>query len=96
MMKISDEKLRYITELSRLELTAEEQEQVKEDFAKILTYMDKLNELDTTDVEEMTHLFPKSNQFREDKITNDDQRVEMLKNAPDSVGDYFKVFKTVE
>lgn len=95
-MKITDELIEYIGELSRLELSAEEKEARKNDLTDILDYMDKLNEVDTTGMPEMTHPFDEVNRFREDVVTNKDRREEMLANAPDKKGDFFKVFKTVE
>ncbi len=95
-MKITDELIDYIGELSRLELSAEEKEGAKKDLTDILNYMDKLNELDTTGVKELTHPFNESNRFRNEDTVNGDQREAMLQNAPAAKGDYFKVFKTVE
>jgi aspartyl/glutamyl-tRNA(Asn/Gln) amidotransferase C subunit len=95
-MKITDDLIDYIGELSRLELSAEEKEARKRDLTEILTYMDKLNELDTDGLPEMTHPFDAVNCFRGDEVKNGDRRAEMLRNAPDKKGDYFKVFKTVE
>ncbi len=95
-MKITDELIDYIGELSRLELTAGEKEEAKKDLTNILDYMEKLNELDTTGVREMTHPFDDVNRFRREDVVNGDLRAEMLQNAPASKGDYFKVFKTVE
>ena len=95
-MKITDELIDYIGELSRLELSAEEKEGAKKDLTDILNYMDKLNELDTEGVKEMTHPFDEMNRFRNDEGINPDEREAMLQNAPAAKGDYFKVFKTVE
>lgn len=95
-MKITDQLIDYIGELSRLEISAEEKEDAKKDLTDILNYMDKLNELDTTGLKEMTHPFDEANRFRADEVVNEDQRSTMLKNAPDAKTDYFKVFKTVE
>jgi len=95
-MKITDELIDYIGELSRLELSDDEKEGAKKDLTDILNYMDKLNELDTTGAAEMTHPFDAANRFRAEETVNGDQREAMLKNAPDAKGDYFKVFKTVE
>jgi len=99
-MKITDELIDYIGELSRLELTAPEKEGAKKDLTEILNYMDKLNELDTAGAKELTHPFDEANRFRNEdadkNAINGDQREAMLQNAPASKGDYFKVFKTVE
>lgn len=95
-MRITDELIAYIEELSRLELSSEEKERAKKDLTDILSYMDKLSELDTTGAKEMTHPFDAANRFREEDGINGDERGAMLKNAPDARDGYFKVFKTVE
>ena len=95
-MKITDELIDYIEELSRLELSAGEKERAKKDLTDILNYMDKLNELDTAGAKELTHPFETVNRFRKEDGINGDERDAMLKNAPDAKGGYFKVFKTVE
>lgn len=95
-MKITDELIEYIGDLSRLELSGDEKEARKKDLTDILDYMDKLGELDTEGVAEMSHPFNEVNKFREDVVTNKDRREDMLANAPDKKGDFFKVFKTVE
>ena len=95
-MKITDDLIDYIGELSRLKLSDEEKTGAKKDLTDILNYMDKLNELDTTGAKEMTYPFDEANRFRNEDSINDDQREAMLQNAPGVKGDYFKVFKTVE
>ena len=95
-MKITDELIDYIGELSRLELSSGEKERAKKDLTDILNYMDKLNELDTSGAIELTHPFDRVNRFRGEGAVNEDAREAMLSNAPDAKGDYFKVFKTVE
>jgi aspartyl-tRNA(Asn)/glutamyl-tRNA(Gln) amidotransferase subunit C len=95
-MKIDDDLIEYLAELSRLELGAEERRSLAGDLTDILGYVEKLNELDTECAPELTHSFEAVNRFREDVVTNGDRREEMLANAPDRNGDYFRVFKTVE
>lgn len=95
-MNITDSLIDYIGDLSRLELGEEEKQRAKKDLTDILNYMDKLNEIDTKGMKEMSHPFENKNCFREDNVTNNDRRNEVLQNAPDSKGDYFKVHKTVE
>jgi aspartyl-tRNA(Asn)/glutamyl-tRNA(Gln) amidotransferase subunit C len=95
-MKINGELIDYLCELNRIELTQEEKVAREKDLSEIVDYMDKLNELYTNGVPEMAHPFEKNNRFREDVVTNSDRREEMLANAPEKYGDFFKVFKTVE
>ena len=79
---ISDETIEYVGILAKLELSEEEKEQAKKDMGSMLDYIDKLNELDTSGVEPMSHVFPVNNVFREDVVTNGDDREEMLASAP--------------
>ena len=71
-----------VTDIPRRELSEEEKENAKKDMEEMLDYIDKLNELDTSGVEPMSHIFPVYNVFREDVVTNGDDRNNMLKNAP--------------
>ncbi|SFS03466.1 Asp-tRNA(Asn)/Glu-tRNA(Gln) amidotransferase subunit GatC [Anaeromicropila populeti] len=93
---ISDETIEYVGILAKLELSDAEKEQAKKDMGSMLDYIDKLNELDTTGVEPMSHVFPVHNVFREDVIVNGDQRDIVLANAPEEKEGCFKVPKTVE
>ena len=93
---ISDETIEYVKILAKLELSEEEKEQAKTDIGSMLDYIDKLNELDTSGVEPLSHVFQVSNVFREDVVTNQDERERILKNAPARKDDSFKVPKTVE
>ena len=91
---ISDETIEYVGILAKLELSEEEKEQAKKDMGSMLDYIDKLNELDTTGVEPMSHVFPVDNVFREDVVTNGDDRDEMLANAPQKKDVTYMVPKT--
>jgi aspartyl-tRNA(Asn)/glutamyl-tRNA(Gln) amidotransferase subunit C len=93
---ISDETMEYVGILAKLELKDEEKESARQDMQKMLDYVDKLNELDTSKVEPMTHIFEMGNVFREDEVTNGDDRDEMLANAPEVKEGQYKVPKTVE
>lgn len=93
---ISDETIEYVGILAKLELSEEEKENAKKDMGEMLDYIDKLNELDTTGVEPMSHVFPVNNVFREDVVENGDDRENMLKNAPEVKDGSYKVPKTVE
>ncbi len=93
---ISDETIEYVGILAQLELSDEEKEQAKKDIGRMLDYVDMLNELDTSGVEPMSHVFPVSNVFREDEVTNGDEHEAMLQNAPAVKDQAFQVPKTVE
>lgn len=93
---ISDETIEYVGILAKLELDEQEKEQAKKDMESMLDYIDKLNELDTDGVEPMSHVFPVNNVFREDVVTNGDDRDNILKNAPEEKNGMFNVPKTFE
>ena len=93
---ISDETIEYVGILAKLELSDEEKEQAKKDMANMLDYIDTLNELDTSGVEPMSHVFPVNNVFREDVVTNGDDREEILANAPEAKEGDFVVPKTFD
>ena len=93
---ISDETIDYVGILAKLELSEEEKEKAKKDIESMLDYIDKLNELDTEGVEPMSHVFRVNNVFREDVVTNSDDRENILKNAPDEQDGMFNVPKTFD
>ena len=70
-------------------------EKAKKDMESMLDYVDKLNELDTSSVEPMSHVFPVKNVFREDVVTNGDGSEDTLKNAPEAQDNAFVVPKTI-
>ena len=94
--RISDETMEYIGILAKLELSKEEQHAVQKDLERMLDYIDKLKELDTSGVEPMSHVFPVHNVFREDVVANADDREHMLKNAPAHKDGSYMVPKTIE
>ncbi len=95
-MQINNELITYLEDLSRLTLSKEEEEKAKVDLEKILSYIDKLNELDTTDVEAISHPFAFTNNFRDDVTVDSTDRDIILANAPMKKDGCFKVPKTVD
>jgi aspartyl-tRNA(Asn)/glutamyl-tRNA(Gln) amidotransferase subunit C len=95
-MNISDETIQYVAALAKLELSDAEKEKAKIDLSNILGYIETMNELDTDAIEPMSHAFAMKNVFREDIVTNGDERENLLKNAPKKKDGSFMVPKTVE
>ena len=93
---ISDETIDYVGILAKLELSDEEKEQAKSDMGRMLDYIDKLGELDTDGIEPMSHVFPVNNVFRDDVVTNGDDRDNILANAPEEKNGSFVVPKTFD
>lgn len=92
---ISDETIEYVGILAKLELSSEEREQAKQDMTQMLQYFDKLAEVNTEDIEPMSHVFDVHNFFREDVVTNGDNKEAMLQNAPAQKDGMYQVPKTI-
>jgi aspartyl-tRNA(Asn)/glutamyl-tRNA(Gln) amidotransferase subunit C len=93
---ITREAVEHVAELGRLELTAAEKEQFIAQLNNILTYFEKLNELDTTDVEPTAQVIPMSNVFRNDVVQPSLDRTKVLQNAPEESHFFFKVPRVIE
>ena len=92
---IDDETMENVCILAKLSLTEDEKEKAKEDMQKMLDYVEKLDELDTDGVEPLSHIFGDQNVFREDVITNGDNKEAMLANAPKAKEGQYQVPKTI-
>lgn len=95
-MKISQEQVMHVAKLARLAMTPDETERFTEQLSHILSYVEKLNELDTSRVEPTSHVLPLSNVFREDRVIPSLPTEKVLENAPDSEGPFFRVPKIIE
>jgi aspartyl-tRNA(Asn)/glutamyl-tRNA(Gln) amidotransferase subunit C len=98
-MKISKEDVLKVAALANLELTDAEVETFRGQLDDILTYIDKLNEIDTSGVEPMTQVVAASTDdspLREDVIVRADVITEVLQGAPDPEAPYFRVPRVIE
>ncbi|MDO4295976.1 MAG: Asp-tRNA(Asn)/Glu-tRNA(Gln) amidotransferase subunit GatC [bacterium] len=93
--RITMETIQNIGILAKLELSQEEAQKAREEMQKMLDYVEKLKELDTDNIEPMSHIFPVFNVFREDVVTNTNEREAMLANAPKEQDGQFVVPKTI-
>ena len=94
MAVISEETIDYVSILAKLELSPEEKEQAGRDMGRLLEYIDKLAELDTGNMEPLSHVLPLENVFREDVVTNGDESSIILENAPEQRDNMFSVPRT--
>ena len=88
--------VKYVAHLARLALTPEEQKQLGAQLGSILGYIEKLRELDVTNVEPTAHAVPMVNVTRPDEIRPSLSHDEALRNAPKQAGGLFVVPKIVE
>ncbi|RMH87392.1 MAG: Asp-tRNA(Asn)/Glu-tRNA(Gln) amidotransferase subunit GatC [Calditrichaeota bacterium] len=95
-MAVSVEQVEYIARLAKLRFTEEEKKRLAQELNAILQYVEKLNELDTTGVEPLSHTAEVTNRMREDVVEASLPVEEALRNAPDRAGNFFRVPKVVK
>ena len=94
-MAVTKKDVEKIAELARLKFTDEDLENFTPQMNEILSYMDKLNELDTENVKPLSHPVEQINVFREDELKPSISTEDALKNAPDKNEHHFKVPKVI-
>ena len=94
-MELSREEVRHVATLARLQLNDEEVDRFRRQLSHILSYVQTLNELDTSQVEPTSHVVPMANVWRDDEVTPSCEREALLKNAPDRTEEFFRVPKII-
>ena len=94
-MEVNDALVEKIAHLARLEFNETEKQEIKKDLQKMISFVDKLNELDTTDVEPLLHMSNEVNVLRADEVKGSVSQAEALKNAPATKDDFFTVPKVI-
>lgn len=94
-MAVTKKDVEYIAELARLKFKEEELESFTHQLNEILSYVDKLNELNTENVEPLYHPVENVNIFRNDELKKSITTEDALKNAPDKTDEFFKVPKVI-
>lgn len=94
-MSVTKKDVEYIAELARLKFKEEELESFTHQLNEILSYVDKLNELNTENVEPLSHPVENVNIFRNDELKKSITTEDALKNAPDKTDEFFKVPKVI-
>ena len=90
-MKITPEEISHVANLARLQLSSEEVEAMAGQLGDLLSYMAKLNELDTEGITPTTHAISIVNAFREDVVKPSLDREKTLSNGPQQDGEFFVV-----
>ena len=93
---IEKKDVEHVARLARLALTDAELEKMREQLNGILAYIEKLNALDTENVEPTSHAVPMVNVMRDDAPGPCLPRDEALANAPDRAGEFFRVPRIIE
>lgn len=94
-MNIDDELVNKLATLARLEFSGEEMAQLKTDLGKMIAFVSKLEEMDTTGIAPLIFLSDETNVLREDVVIETVTKAEALMNVPVSDGDYIMVPKVL-
>ncbi len=95
-MAVTIKDVEHIAKLAKLDFSEEEKSKFTSEFNEILAFMEKLGELDTSEVEPLSHVIELHNVFREDKEKPSLPTQEALKNAPAKTEQFFKVPKVID
>jgi aspartyl-tRNA(Asn)/glutamyl-tRNA(Gln) amidotransferase subunit C len=95
-MKISEEIVDHIAHLSRLEFEGDKKQAILKDMENIISFMDKLSEVDTNNIEPLIFMNEEYNNLREDVANVTVTQDEALKNAPKKDSDYFRIPKVLD
>ena len=95
-MKITDEMLDNIANLAKLKIHPDEREELKKDMTSILEWVDKLSEVDISDIEPLLHISAEQNRVRDDENPENISKEDALKNAPIEKDGFFVVPKVIK
>ena len=95
-MSIDLKTVKHISKLSRISIEEEKAKKLSKDLNSIFEFIEKLNELETSNIEPLTSIAETTLKLRKDKIESKTIREDILKNSPDKNKDFFVVPKVVE
>jgi len=95
-MDVNDTLIEKLAHLSRLEFGEAEKKEIKNDLEKMIGFIDKLNELDTTGVAPLLHMSENVNILRKDEVNGEIGKEDVFRNAPLHDNDFFKVPKVIK
>lgn len=95
-MKVTENEVVHVADLANLELTAQDRARLVKDLNSVLEYIDRLNELDTSDVPPMAQAMTEGNVMRTDELRPSLPHEAALQNAPDADRGFFRVPKVIE
>ncbi|MFN5184018.1 MAG: Asp-tRNA(Asn)/Glu-tRNA(Gln) amidotransferase subunit GatC [Bacteroidota bacterium] len=95
-MEITDKIVKDVAHLARLEFEEEKLERIKNDMNRMISFVNKLNELDTENIEPLIYISEEINVLREDVVKHKITQKQALMNAPKKDSDYFKAPKVID
>ena len=95
-MDVTDALIDKLALLSRLKFNEDEKNEIRNDLQRMISFVDKLNELNTTGIKPLIHMSDEINVLREDEVKGQLNREDAFKNAPEHDGVFFKVPKVIK
>lgn len=95
-MEVNDQLINNLAKLSHLSFTEQERKEIKADLQEMITFIEKLKEVNTEGVAPLLHMSANVNVLRDDVVEGSVSREEGLKNAPEADGTFFKVPKVIK
>ena len=95
-MEVNDSLIDNLAKLAHLSFTEQERKEIRADLQEMITFIEKLNEVNTEGVAPLLHMSTNVNVLREDIVEGSITRDEGLKNAPDTDGTFFRVPKVIK
>lgn len=95
-MKVNEELIDHIAHLSKLSFEGTQKEAIRQDLERMISFVDKLSELDTTGVEPLIFMSEEVNRLREDVVHQEITHDDALRNAPKKDSDYFRIPKVLD
>lgn len=95
-MEINDALLDHLANLSKLSFEGAQKEAIRQDLERMIAFVDKLSELDTTGVEPLIFMSNEVNRLRDDNTEQSVSHEEALRNAPKKDSDYFRIPKVLD
>lgn len=95
-MEINEALIDHLAHLSKLSFEGAQKEAIRQDLERMIAFVDKLSELDTTGVEPLIFMSEEVNRLREDSVIQDTTHEEALRNAPKKDSDYFRIPKVLD
>lgn len=95
-MELNRKMTQKLADLAKLEFNEDELDSIQQDLEQMIGFVEKLNEIDTTGVEPLTHIGEGANRLRDDEVKGSVDKATALKNAPATEGDFFTVPKMIK
>ena len=95
-MEVNSALVNNLAHLSRLHFSDDEKKELEQDLQRIISFVEKLNEVDTTGIKPLQHMSTEINVLRNDEIKGSITRKDALQNAPATDGVFFKVPKVIK